>query len=138
MAMAKKLYVYYQPNVKDIKDTFGDCTVRALSKALNCTWLEAFDKMIPFCREYQVSNIFDCNIANRKAILNELGFDYCGISVRNGSSRPTVAEFAKQHKHGTFILNVACHVVACVDGQYFDTWDSGHKSLYGYFVLREG
>lgn len=41
-------FKYYQPNDKDLKDKYGDCTVRALSKALNCTWLEAFDVMIPY------------------------------------------------------------------------------------------
>lgn len=132
-----KRYVYYQPNAKDIKDKFGDCTIRALSKALNCTWLEAFDRMIPFCREAQVSNIFDCDIKTRKGIMERLGFDYTGISVSDGKERPTVAKFAEKHRSGTFILNVAHHEVACVDGKYYDTWDSGRKSLYGYFTLRE-
>ena len=133
----KSRYVYYQPNKKDIKDKYGDCTVRALSKALDCTWLEAFDLMIPFCREHQVSNIFDCDIALRKEILDKLGFDYHGVSVKDGSFRPTVDEFAESHKKGTYILNVAHHEVACVDGKYYDTWDSGDKSLYGYFTFRE-
>ena len=132
-----KRYVYYQPNEKDIKDKFGDCTIRALTKALNCSWLEAFDKMIPFCREEQVSNVFDCDIKTRKRIMDALGFDYTGISVSNGKERPTVAKFAEKHHNGVYILNVAHHEVACVDGKYYDTWDSGYKSLYGYFTLRE-
>ena len=131
-----KRYSYYQPNKKDIKDKFGDCTIRALSKALDCTWLEAFDKMIPFCREEQVSNIFDCDLKTRKRIMEALGFDYVGISVRSGEERPTVAKFAEKHRSGTYILNVAHHEVACVDGMYYDTWDSGHKSLYGYFIRK--
>ena len=132
-----KRYVYYQPNAKDINDKYGDCTVRALTKALDCTWLEAFDKMIPICREEQVSNVFDCGITTRKRILDKMGFDYTGISVKSGKSRPTVAEFAEKHRKGRFILNIAHHEVACVDGKYYDTWDCGHMSLYGYFTLRE-
>ena len=31
------MYKYYQPNKKDLKDKYGDCTIRALSKALNYT-----------------------------------------------------------------------------------------------------
>ena len=55
------------------------------------------------------------------------------ITGKKGSTRPTVDGFAKEHPKGTYILNVAHHVVACVDGKYYDTWDSGYKSLYGYY-----
>lgn len=131
--MTSKRYVYYQPNAKDIKDKFGDCTIRALSKALDCTWLEAFDKTIPFCRAEQLSNIFDAPVDIRARIMEALGFKYHGISTKSGATRPTVDEFAKAHKTGRYILNVAHHEVACVDGKYYDTWNCGHKSLYGYF-----
>lgn len=132
-----KRFVYYQPNKKDLKDKYGDCTIRALSKALDCTWLEAFDKTIPFCREYQCSNVFDLPLSEEKLIFDKLGFNYQGISNKKGTTRPTIDEFAKQHKEGTFILNVANHEVACVDGKYYDTWDSGSCKLYGYFIKRE-
>ena len=133
--MAKKSprFKYYQPNSKSLKDDYGDCTIRALSKALNCSWLEAFDKTVPLCRAYQVVNIFFGPLDIRKEILKSLGFEYTGISNKRGTKRPTVDTFAKEHKTGTYILNVANHEVACVDGFYYDTWDSGNCSLYGYF-----
>ena len=129
-------YKYYQPNDLDLQDKYGDCTIRALSKALNVTWLEAFDLTIPMCRENQVPNVFFAPVNVRNKFLDELGFDYYGISNKRGSRRPTVAEFARKHKKGTYILNVANHEVACVDGVYYDTWDSGEKSLYGYYEKR--
>ena len=134
--MKKKRFVYYQPNKKDIKDKFGDCTIRALSKALDVTWLEAFDKTIPICRREQVSNLFDAPAHIRRKFLDELGFDYHGISNKRGTTRPTVYEFAKDHPTGTYICNVASHEVAVVDGMYYDTWDSGNRPLYGYFEKR--
>ena len=128
-----KRFVYYQPNEKDLKDQYGDCTIRALSKALNCTWVEAFDLTIPICRREQVTNLFNAPSAIERTFLAELGFIYHGVSNKKGSRRPTVDEFAKAHPTGTYILNVANHEVACVDGNYYDTWDSGKKSLYGYY-----
>ena len=128
-----KRFVYYQPNRKDLKDQYGDCTIRALSKALNVTWLEAFDLTIPICREAQVTNIFSAPAKIRCPLMEKLGFQYTGISNRRGSKRPTVIEFAKEHPTGTYICNVANHEVAVVDGKYYDTWDSGDCSLYGYF-----
>lgn len=131
--MSKKRYVYYQPNKKDIKDQVGDCQVRALSKALNLSWVEAFDLTIPLCRELQTYTIFDGCLEKTKESMNKLGFDYHGISNKRGVTRPTVDEFAKDHPNGTYICKVAHHVVAVVDGKYYDTWDSGWRSMYGYY-----
>ena len=93
-----KRYVYYQPNDKDLKDKTGDCQVRALSKALNISWLEAFDLTIPICRELQTYTIFDGNFEKTKEAMKQLGFDYHGIPVQKGKKRPTVLSFAKEHE----------------------------------------
>ena len=126
-------YVYFQPNAKDLKDEYGDCQVRALSKALNISWIEAFDLTIPICREMQTYTIFGGSCKIGKDNLRKLGFNYCGISNKRGSKRPTVDSFAKDHPTGTYIAKVAHHVVAIVDGKYYDTWDSGQNSMYGYY-----
>ncbi len=131
-------YKYYQPNDKDLKDKTGDCQVRALSKALNISWLEAFDLTIPICRRLQTYTIFDGNHEKTVEAMQDLGFVYTGVSNKKGTKRPTVKSFAASHKSGTYILKVSHHVVACVNGEYFDTWDSGHKSLYGYYELKKG
>ena len=134
--MVNRYYKYYQPNKLDLKDEYGDCTIRALSKVLNITWLEAFELTLPLCRKYQVPNVFFCPSTTERIILKELGFNYYGISNKKGSKRPTVKEFAKSHPTGRYIVKVAHHVVAVVDGVYFDTWDSGYKSLYGYYEVK--
>ena len=131
--MHSKRFKYFQPNKKDLKDQYGDCTIRALSKALNVSWLEAFDKQIPLCREAQASNIFDVPIKIRNEFMEKLGFTYFGISNKKGSHRPTVDTFTKSHPKGTYILSVANHVVASVDGKYYDTCDCGDCFLYGYY-----
>ena len=130
-------FKYYQPNKKDVKDQYGDCTVRALSKALNCTWLEAFEAMIPICKEEQTTNIFSVPAKKKTDLLSRLGFSYTGISTKKGTRRPTVDTFAKEHKHGIHIAIVANHVVAVVDGYYYDTWDSGQCKMYGFYTKEE-
>ena len=130
---SKGRYVYYQPNDKDKNNQFGDCTIRALSKALGVTWIEAFDRTIPICRKYQTANVFDVSAHVRKIFLGELGFIYHGLLIKKGQKRQTVDAFAKSHPKGSYILNIAGHVVACVDGKYYDTWDCGYRPIYGYF-----
>ena len=126
-------YKYYQPNKKDVKDKYGDCTIRALSKAFDISWIEAFDMTIPYCREYQTANLFDMDNKTVQEVMSRLGFEYHGISNKKGTKRPTVESFAKGHKDGTYLLSVAHHIVAVVDGVYYDTWNCGRKSLYGYY-----
>ena len=131
-----KLFEYYQPNDKDLKDKVGDCQVRALSKALGLSWVDAFDLTIPICRELQTYTIFDCDLEKTKYAMGKIGFEYTGVSNKKGVKRPTVWKFAKDHPEGTYILKVAHHVVACVDGKYYDTRDSGERSIYGYYTKK--
>lgn len=126
------LYKYYQPNKKDIKDQYGDCVIRALTKALNMEWLEVFDEITPLSRELQIP--FNVKPCYETYLTKVKGFTYKGISNTKGTKRPTVSTFAKEHKEGTYILRVAHHLVAVVNGHYYDTWDSGNKSLYGYWT----
>lgn len=131
MAGRRKLYQYYQPNDKDIKDNYGDCVIRALTKVTGLPWMSVFTEMLPFCIQFQA-------LHNNQIVYTEYlkykGFSYTGISNKKGTRRPTVESFAKEHKTGTYFVTVANHVVAIEDGRYFDTWDSGEKSMYGYWT----
>ena len=64
--MPRRLYQYYQPNKKDLKDHVGDCQIRALSKVLNLSWVETFDLITPICREFQIMDIFSCDLEKTK------------------------------------------------------------------------
>ena len=125
--------MYYQPNNKDIKDNLGDCVVRALTKAVNKTWVEVYDELVPIGRELQ------CMPNDKVCVeryLSENGFAYEGVSNKKGTTRPTVDSFAKSHQEGVYVVKVAHHMVAVVDGKYYDTWDSGDNSMYGYWVKK--
>lgn len=127
-----KSFVYYQPNNKDLKDVAGDCVIRALTKALDKTWAEVFDELVPIAREHQV-------LMNDKICYEELlakyGFTYVGISNKKGSKRPTVKSFSLEHRNDktVYFLNVAHHCVTVQGGFYYDIWDCGEKCLYGYW-----
>lgn len=130
--MDNKYYEYYQPNKKDIKDKYGDCVIRALTKVMEKEWLEVFEELLPYARKLQcMPNGKTCY----EAYLKANGFEYHGISNKKGSKRPTVLQFAKEHS-GTYFLKVANHCVAVVDNTYFDTWNSGSCCLYGYWEKR--
>ena len=126
------MYKYYQPNLKDIKDEYGDCVIRALTKAYNKEWLEVFNELLPFAIENQC-------MPNSRICFENYIEKYGGVWERVkivNHKRPTVSSFAKKHKVGTYILRVANHIVAVENGVYFDTWDSGNKSVYGYWRIK--
>lgn len=124
-------YVYFQPNKKDLKDKYGDCVIRSMCKALDMEWLDVFDEMQPISREMQVP--FNCRPCYEKYLEEVKGFNYTGISNKKGTKRPTVESFARSNRVGTYVLRLAHHIVTVVDGFYYDTWDCGDYSLYGYW-----
>ncbi len=129
--MKSRGFTYYQPNSKDLKDGYGDCVIRAFSKAEDKSWVDIFDMLVPIARELQC-------MPNGKPAYQEFlrrnGYIYHGVSNKKGSKRPTVSSFSLSHKEGSYILVCANHLVASVDGYFYDTWDSGNKSLYGYWT----
>jgi hypothetical protein len=119
---------YYQPNPN--KKLQADCVVRAMCKAMNKSWDEVYVELCTLgFRIKAMPNDKD----TWKQYLDDNNFKYHKITVKRGSKRGTVAEFAEKHKKGTYVLQVANHIVTVVDGYYYDTWDCGSSSLYGYW-----
>lgn len=120
---------FYNPNPKKQTDV-GDCAVRSFCKATGDGWNTVYIELCELGMEL-------CCMPNDKKAWKEYlkrkGFIEHKISNKKGSKRGTVQEFAEKNKQGTFVLNVASHLVTVVDGYFYDTWDCGHKSLYGYY-----
>lgn len=125
------IYKYFQPNDKDTKDKYGDCAVRAICKAENLSWLDAYDIMYKYAREVQCP----MNIKQGyEHILKSLGYEYGHF--KHGGKRPNVKKFATEHKDGTYICVCANHYVCIKNGHYYDTWDSGEVHLYSYWYKK--
>ena len=45
----------------------------------------------------------------------------------------TVRDFCRDNPIGEFILGTGEHVIAVVDGDYYDSWDSGREIPIYYF-----
>lgn len=121
-------YIYYNPNPDNSR--VGDCAVRAVSKAMDCTWETAY---ISLCAEGM--ELHDMPSANYVwgSYLQENGFaqrvveSVCPNCI-------TVAEFAKFHPNGTYVLATQNHTVCCQDSNWFDSWDSGAEVVLYYFI----
>lgn len=45
----------------------------------------------------------------------------------------TVRDFCEDYRHGSYILKTSGHVIAVVNGDYYDTFDSGDKTPIYYW-----
>ena len=111
-------YEYYNPNPTG--RNVGDCTVRALSIALEQSWDETYINLCVFGLMYG-----DMPSANAVwgAYLKSRGYER-NIIPDICPDCYTVEDFADEHVRGTFILALSGHVVCVQDGTLFDSWNS--------------
>lgn len=132
--MTNRHYKYYQPNKKDLKDRCGDCAIRALTKFLNISWVEAFDLLVVYARETQQTIN---SLPNIKLLMENKQIPYTSIYEPKAKRKKNVYDFAKEHKAGNYVLYVrvgyGTHLVCVQEGTYYDTWDCGDRIVYGYW-----
>lgn len=121
------MFIYTNPN--PINNLVGDCVIRAISIATGLTWEEVYDDICDLGRD-----MYDMPSSNAVwgEYLSRIGF----MRSQLPNTCPmcyTVRQFAYDHPHGSFILGTGSHVIAIIDGDYYDTWDSGDEVPVYFF-----
>lgn len=122
-------YAYFNENPAG-KST-GDCTIRALSKALGQTWDETY---VGLCLE----GFYQKDWGNADAVWGPYlywhGFRR-HLIPDDGLGAYTVENFANDHPNGVYVLSMpGKHVVTVVNGEYWDSWDSGDECPAYYWT----
>lgn len=124
-------WVEYNPNPNHKR--VGDCTVRALSKILCQEWSKTY---IDLC----IHGYMMCDMPSANNVWGEYlktkGF-IRGILPNICPECYTVKDFASDNYCGEYILALPSHVVAVIDGNYYDTWDSGDEVPLYYWYKEE-
>lgn len=47
------------------------------------------------------------------------------------------ADFAREYPHGVYVLGCSGHVLAVIDGKWWDSWDSGAECPIYYWYKEE-
>ena len=116
---------YSWHNENPFQKNVGDCTVRAISTALDQNWDTTY---IGLCLEgYLLKDMPSSNEVWRSYLSRY------GLERRPAPPQTTVNEFARTHQHGTYLLGLNSHVVCIIDGILYDTWDSGEKEVLYYW-----
>lgn len=115
------MFVPYNPNPL-LKNT-TDCTIRAITKIFNMDWDTAYLWLTLY--GFIEKTYGDVN-ATWGAFLKSRGF-VREIIPNTCPDCYTIADFCIDNPRGQFVVATGSHVVAVVDGDYYDTWDSGSE-----------
>lgn len=115
------MYVFSNPNPAG--QLVGDCVIRAIALATKNDWETVYARVS--LQGYLMNDMPSSN-AVWGAYLRTLGFKREAIP-NTCPECYTVNDFCEDNPEGIFIVATGNHVVAVVDGDYYDTWDSGDE-----------
>ena len=125
------MLVIFNPNPTG--RSVGDCAVRAVAKALDIPWEDAYLRM---SKNGYLMGDMPSSDSVWGAVLRENGFKRKTIPDECPDCY-TAEEFAKDNPHGTFVLGFGGHCAAVVDGDIYDSWDSSNE-VPVYFWYKGG
>lgn len=120
-------FIYYNPNI--VGNDTGDCVIRAISKALNQSWYETYWDL---CYQGFIMGDWGDNNKVWDSYLRGRGFKR-KVIPNTCPDCYTVREFCEDYPYGVFILAMGNHTIAVVDGNYYDSWDSGSEVPIYYY-----
>jgi len=124
------MYIRYNNNPLD--KLVGDCVIRSISKALGLSWDEVHNDL--------------CDLSNEMADMpssNAVWGTYLeSLNFKRGNPSSdcpmcyTIRNFAENNRDGIYVVGTGSHVVCIINGDYYDTWDSGDEIPIIYFKRR--
>lgn len=121
------MYKFYNPNPCGRR--VGDCSVRALTIALDTDWHSAYDYM---CRK----GAEVCDMPSSNAVWGDVLREQGMIRHVVSNACPecySIGDFAADNPHGLYVVGTGNHVVSIYDGTIYDSWDSRFEIPQYYF-----
>ena len=120
-------YIHYNPNPAN--KSVGDCVVRALTILLDDTWENVY-------ADITMQGRFMYDMPSSDAVWGE----YLSVNGFTKHILPntcpncyTIYDFVRDHPHGMYLVATGTHVVAVVDGNFYDTSNSGNEMIIYYW-----
>lgn len=121
------MYIYYEPN--PCRSGAIDCSVRAISKALDISWEKAYAMLS--VNGFLMGNIMAADEV-WGSILRQNGFKR-KLVPSDCPDCYSVAEFCEEYPNGVYVVKSENHVATVIDGDLYDSWDSSDKTVIYYW-----
>lgn len=125
--------MFKKVNPNPINNLVGDCVIRAISILTDEDWDYTFMELSVFA--FDMKDMPSSN-AVWSAYLMNLGYRRY-IIPNTCPDCFTVRDFCRRNPIGKYLLATGSHVVTVIDGNYYDTWDSGDEIPIYYFTKEE-
>lgn len=126
------IFKYNNPHPEGKHTT--DCVVRAITLATDKDYLEVRRHLNRIKKELKEPHYKTGKFMHKYA--KHSNWNKISFPVIKGVPRLRGKDFTKQYPKGTYILNLAKHIVAVVDGKYLDTWDSTDRIIYNAWEVK--
>lgn len=126
------MYINYNPNPTG--RSVGDCAVRAISKALDLDWEDAFDLLAE--NAYQMGDMPSADSV-WGATLRQKGF-YRKSIPNTCPDCYTAEDFCIDNPRGIFVLGFGGHVATVKDGNLYDSWNSSNEIPQFVWYRKDG
>lgn len=121
--------MWIKKNLNPKGKSVGDCVIRAISMALNQSWDTTY---LDMCSQ----GLIMCDMPSSNAVwgmyLYKNGFTKHAVKSQCPMCY-TVKDFCEEFNKGTYVLCLSGHVICVIDGNYYDTWDSGEETPIYYW-----
>lgn len=113
------MYKFANPN--PVGKTVDDCLIRTLSIIMDIPWEKAY---IDLCNRGLMIYDMPNSAATLAVYLREKGYKRYVVS-NECSVCYTVRDFCKEYPEGRYIVLTSNHAIPVIDGNYYDSTDSG-------------
>lgn len=125
------MWKYFNSN--PVGRNVGDCAIRAVAKALDISWEDAY--ILIAAAGYAMGDMPSSDSV-WGAVLRQNGFYREAIS-NDCSDCYTARDFCSDNPDGVFVLGFGGHVATVVDGDLYDSWDSSNEIPQYYWYRKD-
>lgn len=119
-------------NPNPLGKTTGDCVVRAIAIATGRSWRETYDGLCEM-------GAIECEMPSSNSVwgleLKRLGAEQF-LLPESCPDCITVRAFCNRFPKGTYVIGTGTHAVCCIDGDYYDSFDSGSEAPSYFWRVR--
>lgn len=121
-------FIVYNPNPY-VKTSAGDCTIRAISKVMGYDWEKTYAALCVY--GLMMGDMPSANSVWGTYLLDH-GFEEHSL-IRRCKECYTLRNFCDDFPEGIYVVGTDNHAIAVINGNYYDSYDSGDVNPTYYF-----